>query len=603
MATLMPSRTPGRPRGSVSAADAIRLHASQHRVFSYAEAEAALGADAARSLGAMVTKGDLASPAAGIFTLPEIPHTDRRVVAKIEETGAKRTPDHILERRAAKAEERRVRTLQKAVAAESMTDRVRRFAGKHSIFSKSDVRREFGVSGPGAIDPLVNDGTVRQVQPGLYCRPDLDPGGAEMREYITSQGNEFAEVRRQIDDAIARMPRDDREIDRRKIAYKVFTPDSTDGKRRKTRVYVNVPGYPSIYAVTATRKGTTGIEWHGQDKAMGPLAAEMIARRVFKVMPPSMSEFIAMVTEGSAPTEQRTRTGAYEPQNHPSHTMTRGDSDRDVRDRDGRDRDGRDRDGRDRDRDGRDARAPVFQMAYGPDDTKLLDPEHMTTPLPSPVTLEMDHRDPDRIYSILGGVPNLHVVRTTLEIGDFRARFGDEELIFERKTSDDFVASLDRRDGRLVRQVRALSERGSPCCIIVEGGVFGARAVSIRQLARAKSRLMFGKRIPVAETLDQRETAYFMVAAIHDHFFGADAAFELEPVRDPSATAVEVSISLLRNLPGVSKARAIALLDRFGSIAGVTRAGVDKLRTVEGIGLKTANAIHDILRAGEKRIR
>lgn len=580
---LMPSRAQGRSDKGASAADRIRLYAARQRVFSYAEAAQTLGPDVARSLGTMVTKGDLGSPAAGIFTLPEIPADDRRVIAKIDETGAKRTAPRVLERRAEKAENRRARLLEKTVQTETMVDRIRRFAAKHAIFSKNDVRREFGTSGPGAIDALIADRTVRQVQQGLYCSPDIDPTGPAMREYITTQGNEFADVRRQIEDALARVSHDDQPVDRTKISYNVFSPQSQDGTRRhKTRVYVNVPGYPPIYAVASSRKGFVGIEWHGQDKDMGSMAAEMIARRAFRTMPPSMSEFIAMVTEGTAPTAQRTRTGAYEPQNHPSHTMERP---RDFRDAP------------------REEENRPFQMAYGPEDTKLLDPEHMTTPLPSSVTLEMDHRDPDLIYSILGGVPNLHVVRTTLEIGDFRARHADGELIFERKTSDDFVASLDRRDGRLVRQVRALSERGSPCCIIVEGGVYGTRAVSIRQLARAKSRLMFGKRIPLAETLDQRETAYFIVSAIHDHFFGADSAFELEPVRDPSATALEVSISLLRTLPGVSKARAIALLDRFGSIAGVTRADVDKLKTVEGIGLKTANAIHEILRAGQRRTK
>lgn len=150
----------------------------------------------------------------------------------------------------------------------------------------------------------------------------------------------------------------------------------------------------------------------------------------------------------------------------------------------------------------------------------------------------------------------------------------------------------------MTTQVRALSELGSPCCFVVEGGVFGNRGLPITKLAAMQSRLMFGMRMPIVETIDQSHTAYAMVTAIRDHFFGVGDKFDLEPVRLKGAGPVEIAKVMLETIPGISPTRSTALLKRFGSLAGITRATVERIAEIDGIGKKTAEKLHEVLRAG-----
>lgn len=150
----------------------------------------------------------------------------------------------------------------------------------------------------------------------------------------------------------------------------------------------------------------------------------------------------------------------------------------------------------------------------------------------------------------------------------------------------------------MTTQVRALSELGSPCCFIVEGGVFGSRGLPITKLAAMQSRLMFGMRMPIIETIDQAHTAYALVTSIRDHFFGVGDKFDLEPVRLKGAGPIEIAKVMLETIPGISPTRSTALLKRFGSLAGITRATVERIAEIDGIGKKTAEKLHEVLRAG-----
>lgn len=591
----MPSR--------MTSTDKVRVYASDVRVFSRADVVRRLGEDVARALQPMVSRGELANPAVGIYTSPGVLADDPRVLAKIEQTGAKPVNRKTLEARALRIEEQAARRIAKEANKETVANQVKRFFKRQDVALLSELRRKIGPNVASGLDALVRDGFLRRIENGLYARPGVDPLGPVMKAYIEKHSIELATIKREIDEARRSLP-DPSGLEHAEIDCSVYAPQSEDGRPVRSRVYVNIPGYPAIYATS----GTAGApSWNGaRDSGIGKHAADHLARMVFEPMPETYAALVRMVREDRAPRHVRRRSGGHDVGDR---WRNQGDGADLPRQRDpvpqehGRS-DERRSEGRDYRSDGTtDRQRPARRDdryeqkgPYGTHDTDRLHPERLSTPLPETVTLEIDDRESDWLITRLTGVTNLHVMRTRLPVGDFRARHGDRELIFERKTSNDLVASL--QDGRMTTQVRALSELGSPCCFIVEGGVFGSRGLPITKLAAMQSRLMFGMRMPIVETIDQAHTAYAMVTAIRDHFFGVGDKFDLEPVRLKGAGPVEIAKVMLETIPGISPTRSTALLKRFGSLAGIARATVERIAEIDGIGKKTAEKLHEVLRAG-----
>lgn len=590
----------------MSSTDKIRVYASDVRVFSKADAVRRLGEETARAIQPMVARGELANPATGIYTSPGVLADDPRVLAKIEQTGAKPVNRKTVEARARRIEEQAAKRIARDAARESTVDLVRKFFGRQDVALVSELRRKIGPNVSSGLDSLVKEGFIRRIENGLYARPGVDPLGPVMKAYIEKNSIELATIKREIDEARRSLPTD-ATFAHSDIDYSVYEPESEDGRPIRTRVYVNIPGYPAIYATS----GTGGAPvWSGpRDGGLSRHAAEHLARMVFEPMPETYADLVRTVREKRAPRHVRRRSGGHDVDD--SWRSRSEDAGRDARPDDRRtdsvrsetqaaprhDRvDERRREQPDARPRQRDEQRFGQKGPYGTQDTDRLHPDRLSTPLPETVTLEIDDRESDWLITRLTGVQNLHVIRTRLPVGDFRARHGDRELLFERKTSADLVASL--QDGRMTTQVRALSELGSPCCFVVEGGVFGNRGLPITKLAAMQSRLMFGMRMPVIETIDQSHTAYAMVTAIRDHFFGVADKFDLEPVRLKGAGPIEIAKVMLETIPGISPTRSTALLKRFGSLAGITRASVERIAEIDGIGKKTAEKLHEVLRAG-----
>lgn len=590
----------------MTATDRIRIYASDVRVFSKADAVRRLGEETARAIQPMVARGELANPATGIYTSPGVLADDPRVLTKIEQTGAKPVNRKTVEARARRIEEQAAKRIAKDAAKESTVDLVRKFFVRQDVALVSELRRKIGPNVSSGLDSLVKEGFVRRIENGLYARPGVDPLGPVMKAYIEKNSIELATIKREIDEARRNLPAD-ATFAHSDIDYSVYEPESEDGRPARTRVYVNIPGYPAIYASSGT--GGAPVWGGSRDSGLSRHAADHLARMVFEPMPETYAALVRIVREERAPRHVRRRSGGHDVddswRSRPEETARSQRSDdrpaEPVRSRT-QETPRHDRVDEPR-RDQTDARPRQREEQrfgqkgpYGTQDTDRLHPDRLSTPLPETVTLEIDDRESDWLITRLTGVENLHVIRTRLPVGDFRARHGDRELLFERKTSADLVASL--QDGRMTTQVRALSELGSPCCFVVEGGVFGNRGLPITKLAAMQSRLMFGMRMPIVETIDQSHTAYAMVTAIRDHFFGVGDKFDLEPVRLKGAGPVEIAKVMLETIPGISPTRSTALLKRFGSLAGITRATVERIAEIDGIGKKTAEKLHEVLRAG-----
>ena len=537
-----------------TAVDRARLYAATHRVFTTAELSADQGDDAGRAAATLVAQGDLVRHAQGVMSLPGIHFDDERVQDKIAEVGARALSEASLRSKRA-VEDRVADKLAKRATretAETMPERVRKHFADHPVALASDLRRVLGSgAGPGA-DALVKSGELRRVEDGLFVRAGIDPLGPEMQAYAERHSAELSEVKRQIDAAAALEANDETRTG--EIQYGVWRVEG-----RSTQVYITVPGMPVIYAQTVGRGPSRRIGWYGKKgSGLGPLAAEHIARMVFNPLPDDIRTLVDMVEAEQAPRQARKRSGSYR---GPAPATPVGSNE--------------------------------YSDRYVAGDGVRLDPSRLTDPLPESVTLEMDDREDDRLLSRLASVPNLHIIRQRLAVGDFRARHHGKTLLFERKTSADLAASID--DGRLTSQVREMSTLGHTCCFLIEGGVFAARQQPIARLAAIQSRLTFGMNMPLIETLDLEHTAYEIVVAIRDHFFGTGSKFDLAPRKLKAVGALEVARVMLETIPGVSTSRAAALLTRFGSIAGIAAAEVKEIATVEGIGKMTAQILRDTL--------
>ena len=182
-----------------------------------------------------------------------------------------------------------------------------------------------------------------------------------------------------------------------------------------------------------------------------------------------------------------------------------------------------------------------------------------------------------------------------LPLGDFDV---DGKFLFERKTLADLVASI--KDGRLFSQACRLVNTERMAVMILEGTSRDLAASGMRreaiQGALVNLSLFLG--IPLLRSMDTRESARLMVFAARQGRANVSGALPRQGRRLKGRRRTQTHI--LQGLPGVGPRRAVLLLQRFGGVEAVMRAGVDELSSVDGIGATTAERIRWAVReAGE----
>src|SRR3546814_14527275 len=91
---------------SLSAVDRVHAYMGLTRVCDKEQISKDLGEKFIRTIGTLVTKGEIASPASGIYCLPSIHDDDPRVVLLMAANKVSPTSPKIIEKRRAKAEEK-----------------------------------------------------------------------------------------------------------------------------------------------------------------------------------------------------------------------------------------------------------------------------------------------------------------------------------------------------------------------------------------------------------------------------------------------------------------------------------------------------------------
>lgn len=196
------------------------------------------------------------------------------------------------------------------------------------------------------------------------------------------------------------------------------------------------------------------------------------------------------------------------------------------------------------------------------------------------------------VYAELHRTPGITVEVKELPCGDYLPHplYG-----VERKDAADFVASI--MDRRLFAQVLRMKDEYERQCLIVEGNPYATRSgITPEAIRGAMSYLMAIEGVSVVTVPNAAETALLLVTlARHlQEGLGYEIALRANKPKD----LADVIRYVVEGLPGVGPTGAKALVARFGSAQAVFNASVAELCTTPGIGKKTAERIHLVLRTG-----
>jgi Fanconi anemia group M protein len=169
----------------------------------------------------------------------------------------------------------------------------------------------------------------------------------------------------------------------------------------------------------------------------------------------------------------------------------------------------------------------------------------------------------------------------------------DDEVLVERKTIGDFVASLV--DGRLFPQAARLVHSRYRSLLLIEGPRPPSMPdVHPNAVEGAVVSLAAMWRLPVLHSSEPQHSL-LMLRLLADQATRSHQPvlrrFDRKPKRHASRR-----LFVLQGLPGVGPALASRLLDRFGSIERVVTAEESALADVRGIGTRKAALIRELVR-------
>jgi ERCC4-type nuclease len=226
-----------------------------------------------------------------------------------------------------------------------------------------------------------------------------------------------------------------------------------------------------------------------------------------------------------------------------------------------------------------------------------------TIPVPDPVVIRIDHREPAALFEALDGLPNVTVERVELALGDIDIQGRETRYVIERKSCTetqsrtDFEASVVDDSKRLFFQSEKLKlEEGITPVIVLEGEVHEhSRGMRVQAIDGMLTFLVALQRMNVVTTYSVHHTAYLALKlAAHDR---SGLGYE-PPLRGRKPTGVSRTAQLafvLEGLPGVSANIAKLLAERFGSMAALVAASEADLKGIPGLGAKRIAQLRDIL--------
>ncbi len=184
----------------------------------------------------------------------------------------------------------------------------------------------------------------------------------------------------------------------------------------------------------------------------------------------------------------------------------------------------------------------------------------------------------------------LEVTLKSLEVGDYVL---SDRLAVERKTAEDFVASIIDPERNLFRQISDLSRTYDRPVLILEGRDLYARQMNPASIRGALASIAVDFGIPIIPTEDKEETAAVIaMLAVRERKEGREPKVHGHKT---ARTLKEQQEYLVSAIPSVGPAVAKNLLKHFGSIEKIMTATEEELRQVELVGPKIAERIRELV--------
>lgn len=223
-----------------------------------------------------------------------------------------------------------------------------------------------------------------------------------------------------------------------------------------------------------------------------------------------------------------------------------------------------------------------------------------TIPVPDPVTIRIDHREPKELAEKLQGLPNVTVEsRTALPIGDIEI---NGRYVIERKrctesaSPSDFEMSVKGEDKRLFFQSEKMkNEDDIVPIILLEGDVHkNSPGMLVQAVDGMLSFLLTIQKMNVITSFNLHHTAYIILKlAAHDR---SGLGYE-PPLRGKKPKNPEDQMTfLLGGLPGISANMARDMAKRFPSLLALASASDKEILEIPSMGPGRLEKIRTLIR-------
>lgn len=205
---------------------------------------------------------------------------------------------------------------------------------------------------------------------------------------------------------------------------------------------------------------------------------------------------------------------------------------------------------------------------------------------PGRIFVDPREREMGKLLEAAGAEITLKV----LEVGDYVV---SDRVCIERKTAQDFVASIIDPERNLFRQISDLARSYDKPLLILEGRDLYTRQVNPKSIRAAMVSIAVDYGVPIIPTEDRNETA--AVIAILAEREQAEGHEPKVHGRKTARTLKEQQEYLVSAIPSVGPAVARNLLNHFGSIERIMTASPEELKQVELVGPKIAERIRELV--------
>ena len=191
---------------------------------------------------------------------------------------------------------------------------------------------------------------------------------------------------------------------------------------------------------------------------------------------------------------------------------------------------------------------------------------------------------------------NVVIEVKALPVADYQV---SDEVGIERKTAKDFVGSII--DKRLYKQAKELVENFRKPVIILEGDELYSSLINPNAIRGALASIAVDFGIPIIPTRSEEDTAAMVMRIAIREQMHERSAIQVRTEKKP-LTLYEQQLYIVESLPNIGPVTAKKLLAEFGSVKNIINASEGDLKSVEGIGVKIAKSIIEVVDSGFRKI-